>query len=119
MNDDESGPWQFLRAALTMLAADAGEQAAWIDRHRVCVDELALDFEAANVHVPLLASSGRIDPPAALRIARLDAMLAAMSGPHNAGRWTTEALATDPGWACVRRMARQVLTDLEQDGDRP
>ncbi|MFE1149290.1 hypothetical protein ACFW42_19520 [Streptomyces albidoflavus] len=47
---------------------------------------------------------------------RLDALLRGMSGPDQADRWEPGALATDPGWAEVRSLAREALAGLAGPG---
>ncbi|MBF8186011.1 hypothetical protein ITP53_09685 [Nonomuraea sp. K274] len=98
-----------------MLAASADEQVAWIDRHQWQTDEFALDFDWAKGWVPWSVeerSPGLL--PRALHdlLQRIDDRLSLMSGHAHAEKWTPEGLATDPGWAEVRHLSSQALTEI-------
>ncbi|MFF8464816.1 hypothetical protein ACF071_29230 [Streptomyces albidoflavus] len=102
--------------SLAALAEDASVQAAWARRHGVSADEFALDFDHA-----LRTASSRLteavnSTPTAETLRRLDALLRAMSGPDQAERWEPGAMATDPGWAEVRSLAREALASLAGPG---
>ncbi|GAA0618112.1 hypothetical protein [Streptomyces crystallinus] len=92
-----------------MLAADAPTQVAWLARYGMMPDDIALDFDHAQRMAHHLVTEGQLAPAALTDLRDIDAILSAMSAGHDAGRWTTNALSTDQGWALARRLARQVL----------
>jgi len=101
-----------------MLAASADEQVAWADPHRWGVDELALDFDWANRWVPLEVderSPGLLSPVLHDLLQRIDDRLLELSGQANADRWTPEGLTVDPGWADIRHLSSQALTEIALD----
>jgi hypothetical protein len=95
--------------ALAMLAAEATEQRAWVEKLRVATDELALTFDDAFRLVPVLVEEGHLDAGVVPDLQAIDEVFSAMSGQQNAGRWSFDALADDPGWITVRELARRVL----------
>jgi hypothetical protein len=104
-----------LAETLVMLGASPDEQVAWLDRHGWDEDELALDFDWANGWVPWSVderSPGLLSPVLHDLLRRIDDRLREMGGPANADKWTPEGLATDPGWAEVRNLASQALTEI-------
>jgi hypothetical protein len=115
----EASAWKYLIETLTMLAADARDQTAWLDKYRLETDHLALDYENARAAVVLLAEAGHIDVPITSRLALIDAILDGMSGAEQASRWTYEALMTDAGWLKVRELAREALTVLAGTRQQP
>ncbi|MGW2934051.1 hypothetical protein ACWDA7_19870 [Streptomyces sp. NPDC001156] len=115
----EAGAWKYLIETLTMLALDAKVQTAWLDKYRLETDDLALDYENARASIVLLAEAGRIDVAMESRLARIDAILDAMSGAEQASRWTYEALTADAGWLKVRQLAREALTELAGTWQQP
>ncbi|MBC2906445.1 hypothetical protein [Streptomyces cupreus] len=115
----EGNASKYLNSTLTTLAADARDQIAWLDRHRLETDDLALDYENARGAILVLTEAGRIDAATESRLARIDAILDAMSGPEHAARWTYEALTTDTGWLTVRQLAREALTELAGTWQQP
>ncbi|MEU5211534.1 hypothetical protein [Streptomyces sp. NPDC020742] len=104
---------------LTVLAAAPAEQVAWMERHDVEADDLAIGFDHDYQLVPTMVAGEFLDPSAVPDLRAIDGVLDAMSGPENAARWTTDALATDPGWSRVRTLARQVLVCLNGDWRLP
>lgn len=115
----EASAWKYLLETLTMLAADARDQTAWLDKYRLETDDLALDYENARASLVLLAEAGRIDVATESRLARIDTILDAMSGAEQAPRWTYEALMADAGWLKVRQLAREALTELTDTWRQP
>ncbi|OKJ74721.1 hypothetical protein AMK31_31120 [Streptomyces sp. TSRI0107] len=95
--------------SLTVLAADAQSQVAWLDRHRVVADEIALDFDHAVGMVEALVEEGHLGRDVLPDLLEIDAILSEMSGAENADRWTREALSVDEGWSRTRRLSRRVL----------
>ncbi|MFJ9131422.1 MULTISPECIES: hypothetical protein [unclassified Streptomyces] len=115
----EASAWKYLIKTLTMLAADARDQTAWLDKYRLETDDLALDYENAQSSIAVVAETGRIDVAMESRLVRIDAILDAMSGTEQASRWTYEALTADAGWFKVRQLAREALTELAGTWQQP
>ncbi|MFJ5897451.1 hypothetical protein ACIQFZ_18635 [Streptomyces sp. NPDC093064] len=115
----EASAWKYLIETLTMLAVDASDQTTWLDKYRLETDDLAEDYENAQGAIALLAEAGRIDVAMESRLARIDAILDAMSGAEQASRWTYEALTADAGWLKVRQLAREALTELAGTWQQP
>ncbi|KAB7833454.1 hypothetical protein [Streptomyces mobaraensis] len=99
---------RFLLDSLTILAADAPAQTAWLDRHGVPPDEIALTFDDAFRMTATLIADGHLGPDALPALREIDSALAGMSGAENADNWTKEALSTT-GWHRARRAARRIL----------
>ncbi|WP_328946061.1 hypothetical protein OG259_36080 [Streptomyces sp. NBC_00250] len=106
---DASFRRRLLIESLTVLAADAQIQAAWLDRHGVVTDEIALDFDHAFGLADELVAQGRLTSGVMADLEGIDVILSGMSGGENHDRWTRDALSTDEGWAEARRLARRVL----------
>ncbi|MGW0184616.1 hypothetical protein ACWDV7_02495 [Streptomyces sp. NPDC003362] len=106
---DSSFRRRLLIESLTVLAADAQSQVAWLDRHGVGADEIALDFGEAVGMVEALVNEGHLGRGALPHLLEIDAILSEMSGAENADRWTRDALSVDEGWSQTRRLARRVL----------
>lgn len=53
---------RLLIESLTVLAADARSQVAWLDRHGAVTDEIALDFTHAFGMAEALVDAGQHDP---------------------------------------------------------
>ncbi|MGW0167379.1 MULTISPECIES: hypothetical protein [unclassified Streptomyces] len=115
----EASAWKYLIETLTMLAVDARDQTAWLDKYRLETDDLAEDYGNAQASIALLAEAGRIDVAMESRLARIDAILDVMSGAEQASRWTYEALTADAGWLKVRQLAREALTELAGTWQQP
>lgn len=92
-----------------MLAADARAQAAWLDRHGVMTDEIALDFNHAFRMADVLVADGQIAGGVMADLQKIDVILGGMSDGDSADRWTRGALSTDEGWGQARRLARRAL----------
>ncbi|MEY9877932.1 hypothetical protein ABH931_007456 [Streptacidiphilus sp. MAP12-33] len=90
------------------MAADASEQLAWVDRYRMLTDEIALDFEHAYRGVAG-AGEAELDREVLSDLKTIDEIFDGMSGQDQADRWSDEAVASDPGWAETRALARRVL----------
>ncbi|MFD9482880.1 hypothetical protein ACFWBX_02435 [Streptomyces sp. NPDC059991] len=103
--------------ALAVLAADAPVQAAWVDRHGVMVDEIALDFDHTFRTAGRLIEHRQLSADAVTALRQIDALLVDMSGQAQADRWTRDALAGDSGWSRARHLARQVLIELSGKWD--
>jgi hypothetical protein len=96
--------------SLTVLAADAQTQAAWLDRYGVMTDEIALDFDQAFRMTEALAAEGHLAEGITADLQEIDMILSRMSDGENADRWTRDALSTDEeGWGRARRLARRLL----------
>ncbi|MER5785536.1 hypothetical protein ABT104_28060 [Streptomyces mobaraensis] len=100
---------RLLLDSLTLLAADAPAQTAWLDRHGVPPGEIALTFDDAFRMTETLIADGQLGPDALPALREIDSVLAGMSGAENAGNWTKEALSTATGWHRARRAARRLL----------
>lgn len=105
--------------ALAVLGADSADQLAWIDKHKVVTDELALEFDDAFRLMADLQPEEFLDTEALGKLQLIDAVLGEMSGRENVERWAREALATDAGWCQVRTLARDLLVSLQGDWRRP
>ncbi|QWA25989.1 hypothetical protein KJK32_00350 [Streptomyces sp. JCM17656] len=95
--------------SLTMLAADAQTQVAWLVKHGVMTDEIALDFDHALRMAEALVAEGQLAGEVTADLREIDVILGGMSDGENTDRWTSDALAADEGWAQARRLARRVL----------
>ncbi|MEU4094811.1 hypothetical protein [Streptomyces sp. NPDC026673] len=100
---------RLLLESLTVLAADAQAQVAWLAKHDVVTDEIALDFDHAFRMAEALVEEGRLGRGVLPDLREIDAVLSEMSGAGNADRWMRDALSVDEGWIQARRLARRVL----------
>ncbi|SCD91997.1 hypothetical protein GA0115246_108017 [Streptomyces sp. SolWspMP-sol7th] len=105
--------------SLSVLAPDASVQMAWLDEHKVAVDEIALDFDHAFRMTNRLVEHHQISGSAAAGLLEIDVLLAAMSGHAQADRWTRDALVSDAGWSEARQLARQILIELTGGWEHP
>nr|WP_308800973.1 hypothetical protein [Streptomyces polyasparticus] len=105
--------------SLSVLAADASVQTAWLDEHEVAVDEIALDFDHAFRMANRLVEHDQISGSAAAELREIDVLLAGMSGHEQADRWTRDALVSDAGWSQARQLAHQVLIELTGGWEHP
>ncbi|WKX74015.1 hypothetical protein [Streptomyces sp. XD-27] len=106
---DTSFRRRLLIESLSVLAADAPVQVAWLVKHDVVPDEIALDFDHAFRMAETLVEEGQLDRGALPDLREIDVVLRGMSGGENADRWTRGALSIDEGWSQARRLARRVL----------
>ncbi|WP_246096191.1 hypothetical protein [Streptomyces botrytidirepellens] len=118
-SSDPSFRRRLLIESLTVLAADAEAQVAWLVRHAVMTDEIALDFDHAFRMAWSLVEEGQVDRGVMADLQELDAIISGMSGGDNADRWTRHALSTDEGWALARRLARRVLVEELGEWQQP
>lgn len=116
---DPSFRRRLLIESLTVLAADAQTQVAWLARHDVVTDEIALDFYHAFGMAEVLVEEGQLDRGVLPDLREIDAVLSEMSGAEHAGWWTTDALCVDEGWSRARRVARRVLAAELGDWQQP
>ncbi|MET7718083.1 hypothetical protein [Streptomyces sp. NPDC005407] len=77
---DDSFRWRLLIESLTVLSAEASTQEAWIEEHRVEIDELALDFHHASRTAAPLTEEGRLEATVMARLRAIDALFTEMSG---------------------------------------
>ncbi|MEU5116912.1 hypothetical protein AB0G64_36125 [Streptomyces longwoodensis] len=109
---ESPGPWfprRLLLEALAVLAADASSQVAWLAKHDVVTDEIALDFDHAFGMADALVGEGQLGCGVLPDLREIGALLREMSGAENADRWTRDALSVDEGWSQTRQLARRVL----------
>lgn len=102
-----------------MLAADGQTQVAWLVKHGVMTDEIALDFDHAFRMAEVLVEEGQLDRGVLPDLREIDAILSGMSGGENADLWAGDALPTDEGWSQTRRLARQVLVGERGEWNQP
>jgi hypothetical protein len=96
-----------LVSVIRRLASQADDQAAFLERLDVGVDELALQFTDLTASVPRgLSQDCRND------LASLDRLLAELSAPGNSHLLDFDALQSAPEWARVRALAHKFLADL-------
>lgn len=63
MNDTNWEGWyRQLLAAVALLAAPAPDQVAWLEKHAVPVDEIALNFDDSAVMARQLGNEGWLTP---------------------------------------------------------
>jgi hypothetical protein len=99
---------------LQLLSSDAAEQLSYLENigDRVCVDELALDFDHVFGMLPMLQEAGDLAPALLDLIERLNSQLDGMSGDAHQQLWTPAALETAEEWTQVRALAREALDAL-------
>ncbi|MEW1640355.1 hypothetical protein AB0469_40695 [Streptomyces sp. NPDC093801] len=110
---------RLLVAALIPLAADAAAQQAWLKSFPIATDDLMYDFDNA---LPVFAHEEADEINAAAVMGELRMIgghFREMCGDRPADPWTYEALATDPAWAAVRDLAREILFVLTGDRTLP
>ncbi|MDT0321440.1 hypothetical protein [Streptomyces millisiae] len=95
--------------ALTVVAADAPAQAAWLEKHGVVVDEIPLNFDDAFRMAERLIEEGVLNPDTLPQLRLIDSFFAEMTRDGSSDRWTTAALRSDEGWSQARGVARQIL----------
>ncbi|MFE1337448.1 hypothetical protein ACFW6K_07220 [Streptomyces sp. NPDC058733] len=100
---------RLLFESLAIMAADAASQVAWLTKHGVVTDEIALDFSHAFGMAEALANEGQLSCGVLPDLRQIDAVLDEMSGAESADRWAKDTLSVDEGWHRARRLARQVL----------
>ncbi|MFJ3661214.1 hypothetical protein ACIPPM_12210 [Streptomyces sp. NPDC090119] len=93
-----------VRGALLVVAASAEEQVAWVRRHRVGPDEIALTFDDA-----WRAPRGALAAETLAGLRAIDAVFEEMSADCAVDRWSEVALAEDEGWCRARMLAREIL----------
>lgn len=105
--------------ALAVVAADPSHQVAWVERHDVVVDEIALNFDDAFRMLEGWIEQQLIGEGSVGALREIDSLFTSMSGPGTSGRWIPSALSSDKGWKQVRRLARRVLIDVTGRWDHP
>ncbi|MEV7617125.1 hypothetical protein [Streptomyces sp. NPDC089799] len=110
---------RLLIAALIPLAADAAAQQVWLKSFPIATDDLLYDFDNA---LPVFAyeEADEIDAAAVMgELRMIEEHFREMCGDRPADPWAYEALATDPAWAAVRDLAREILFVLTGDRTLP
>ncbi|GGY16962.1 hypothetical protein [Streptomyces minutiscleroticus] len=108
--DDGARRRSLLIASLTVVAADASAQMAWVDQYQMVTDEIALDFEHAFRCAR--GSSTDLDQDVLAYLSAIDVIFDDMSGQGQADCWSSEAVAADLRWSEARTLARQALLAL-------
>ncbi|MEU6236736.1 hypothetical protein [Kitasatospora sp. NPDC047058] len=100
---------RLLMEALAVVAAPARAQAAWLERHGVVTDEIALDFEHACRLAEGLVEAGLLSSDALPDLRAIDSIFEQMTIDKSSNRWAIAALAGDAGWIRARELAQQAL----------
>lgn len=100
---------RLLIESLTVLAAEASVQVAWLDQHGVLADEIVLDFDDAFRLAGRLVEEGLLGGEVLPELRAVGVIFHEMSSQEDVGRWAKDALSTDEGWQQVRRLAQEVL----------
>ncbi|MEU5256313.1 hypothetical protein [Streptomyces longwoodensis] len=95
--------------ALIVLAAPAPAQTAWLEKHGVETDEIALDFDHAFRMAERLVEEGLLSRGALPDLRMIDLIFDEMTRDKSPDRWTKAALISDVGWGQARGLAQQVL----------
>jgi hypothetical protein len=110
-------PWlERLVITLGNLAGEASAQIAYVKNigSGDNADELALEFDDVyRVFEPRMADLNLPDS-AAENLVRLNGLLESMGGPQHAELWTSDALRGSENWSAVRRIAANVLRELDR-----
>ncbi|MFB6702706.1 hypothetical protein [Streptomyces rubiginosohelvolus] len=96
--------------AVIVVAAPASDQVAWLDKHDVPPDEIALGFDDVFRLAGRLVDEGPLSRDVLPLLQVIDEVFSEMSQDTDVDRWTREALSTDAGWGRARQLAREVLT---------
>ena len=115
MADDDANYMRLLIESLEILATDPQDQIAYIDRVGLEFDDLAEDHVAPARNAYWMCEEGLISPEVKERTERIDAVFTSIGGPHNAHRWTDQALSDDPAWIEIRTLAREALGLLKTE----
>ncbi|MFD5448733.1 hypothetical protein ACWDTR_03270 [Streptomyces sp. NPDC003470] len=119
MSRSDDPRWRRLTIeALTVLAADASDQLAWVGDDEVLTDDIAFDFDFATRAAEGLVAEGDVDPGILPDLQAIDLVLGGMNARDSAVPWA-DALVTDPGWDSIRSLARQVLRVMSDDEPKP
>ncbi|MFJ9613791.1 hypothetical protein [Streptomyces noursei] len=95
--------------ALPVVAAVPPAQVAWLEKHDVPPDEIALGFDDAYRLVGRLVEEDRLSPGVLPEPRMIDEVCHEMTHDTERDRWAKAALSTDMGWARARQLARVVL----------
>ncbi|MGW1769236.1 hypothetical protein ACWCQL_34960 [Streptomyces sp. NPDC002073] len=110
MNDTNWEGWyRQLLAAVALLAAPAPDQVAWLEKHAVPVDEIALNFDDSAVMARQLGNEGWLTPEALSELARIDDLLNHLTADEGSTTWTAQGLRTHALWEQVRQEADRFL----------
>ncbi|MFI5542298.1 hypothetical protein ACIA6E_00835 [Streptomyces sp. NPDC051815] len=108
-NGNGEGLYRQLLAAVALLAAPAPDQLAWLEKHAVPVDEIALNFDDAAVLAPHLGDQGWLAPEALSDITRMNDLLDRLATDAGSTGWTTRELTTHEQWKRIRHEAERFL----------
>ncbi|WP_245873313.1 hypothetical protein [Streptomyces phaeoluteigriseus] len=109
---------RLLMEALTVLAAPASAQTAWLEEHGVVTDEIALDFDHGFRMAGRLVEEGLLSADALTDLQVIDSIFDEMTCDGSPGRWTSAALTSDAGWNQARALAQKVLAREGTDASR-
>ncbi|WOX19972.1 hypothetical protein [Streptomyces solicathayae] len=101
---------RLLMEALTVVAAPVSAQEAWLKKHGVETDEIALDFDHAFRMVEGLMEEGLVSRDVLPDLRMIDSIFDEMSRDESPNRWAATALSSDAEWIRARGLAQRVLT---------
>ncbi|WP_246040890.1 hypothetical protein [Streptomyces cadmiisoli] len=110
---------RLLMEALTMVAASAPAQTAWLKKYDVLTDEIALDFDHGFSMAEHLVEEGLLSLDSLPDLQLIDSIFDEMTRDESSDRWTIAALIDDAGWGQARELAQQVLARERADGMPP
>lgn len=120
---DDSTPAEvtlsYLEDAVRSLAQPADIQQQLFAENPLAGEEMAVDFDAW--YVPAVRDGYVADwaPEHRQALEKIDHLLTEMTALQDIELWTSEALATGPGWDTVRAAAQDGLRTLQWSPDPP
>ncbi|MCX5130005.1 hypothetical protein [Streptomyces sp. NBC_00347] len=115
---DPSARRRMLIEAVLVVAAAASAQMAWLEKHGVPPDEIALGFDDVFRLAGQLVEEGQLSPAVLPRLQMIDQVFGEIGQDSGADRWTRAAMSTDARWDSARQLAREVLA-AESERDAP
>jgi hypothetical protein len=97
--------------AIRCLSLEPNDQLHFLENLgcKAAIDELALQFSDNLFMIAKLQEYGDICEQQIVLIRKIESLLLAMSGQHNADLWTTDALRISPLWNEIRLLAREII----------
>jgi hypothetical protein len=114
--DVEDWIWLRFKHSIQALALPADEQLAYFPDFVCKADELALNFDGANV---LRYTSEYFTEQQCSLLKDIDSQFDLMSAQKNSGLWTDEALRENPLWERIREMAKELLKTFDWENEVP